>query len=371
MTGIAWSPLLNPPPYGASSYDALATRLGAALGAEGRDVVIVPGEAVVALEAVAREVGAAGGRILNIATSVYGRLFGDWLAAGGAEVTTIAPAVPGAPIELDTVRESFAAGDYDALAFTHGEAATGIVNPIVDLLALARRHEAVSIVDAVASVGAEPLDLGLDGADIVVIGPQKALGGPAAVSVALLTEAGWARLARPAGAPSFSSLSLLDIRRDWIATDRAAIPGTPHVLDLWALDACVAAIETEGAATLVDRHRRAAASARAGLLALGLEAWVDAAHASGLVTGALLPAGVDREAVIRAALDRYGVVIGSAPAGVDDRLVRILHTGRNASFAAVLSGVGALAGAIGVVGGDADPGAASAAVIAANAADRL
>lgn len=366
--GERWAVPLDPPPFPASRYERLGERIGGLLSVADQDVVLVPGEAIVALEAVAREAGASGRRIINVATSVYGRLFGEWLAAGGATVTTVSPDSAGRPVEAEAVRAALEATGAQAIAFVHGEAATGIVNPLAEILALAREHGAVTIVDAVASVGAEPLALDSGGPDITVIGPQKALGGPAGVSAVAVGPRGWELLTRPVGAPSFSSLSLLDIRRDWLDTDRTAIPGTPHAHDLWALETALDAVEAEGVAQRIARHRLAAAAARRGVEALGLELWVAAeGSASGLTTGALLPAGVERGAVVAAARERFGVVLAPGPVGVDERLVRIAHTGRNAAFPAVAAAVAALGGAIEAAGGEASTGAGAAAVARAYA----
>ncbi|MHC9043150.1 pyridoxal-phosphate-dependent aminotransferase family protein [Microbacterium saperdae] len=361
--GDDWAIPLDPTAFPATRYARLSDRLGAVLAVSDQDVVIVPGEAIVALEAVAREAGASGRRVLNIATSLYGRLFGEWLAAGGAPVTTVSPEVAGQPIDLETVRAAILRTDAEVVAVVHGEAATGILNPLTEIIALAREHGAVTIVDAVASVGGEPLALDTTNPDITVIGPQKSLGGPAGLSAVAVGPRGWELLTKPVGAASFSSLSLIDLRREWLGTGRTVIPGTPHAHDLWALEAALDAVENEGIPQRIARHRRAALAARRGIAALGLDLWVtDDARASALTTTALLPAGIDRAALVRTALDRFGVAIAAGPADVDGRLIRVSHIGRLASFTSVLAVVAGLGAAIGAQGGSADVGAAAAAV---------
>ncbi|GAA2224590.1 aminotransferase class V-fold PLP-dependent enzyme [Herbiconiux moechotypicola] len=343
----SWSPLLDPAAFSAARYDRLGHRIGALLGSTHHDIALVPGEAVVALEAVARELGGGGGRVLNVATSVYGHLFGQWLAAGGATVTTLTPSVPGQPIPLAEVTDALDNGPWAAIALVHGEAASGIVNPLAEILAAARSRGVPTVVDAVASVGAEPVLLGDEGPDILVIGAQKALGGPSGLAVAAVSETGWGLLARPAGAPSFSSLSLLDLKRDWLDTDRTAIPLTPITHDLWALEAAVADVEDEGLGMRVARHRAVARAVRAGLAGLGLRLWVDEEErSSGLTTAALLPDGVDRSTVLALARDRFGVVLGTGSSEVDPRLVKISHTGPRAAFVPAAGALAALAGAI-------------------------
>ena len=371
MTRLAPWPFAALPAFPAERYSALGERIGRVLGAEEHDVVLVPGEAIVALEAAAREAGGSRRRFLNVATSVYGRLFGDWLADAGGEVTTVSAAVAGQPVAIDEIRAALSAGRFDAISFVHGEAATGIVNPIADILAEARGHGLVAIVDAVASVGAEPLALGEDGPDIVVVGPQKGLRGPAGVSAVAINARGWSFLARPPRRASLSSLSLLDIRRDWIDSDRTAIPGTPAPHELWALDAALDAIEHEGIDVVVARHRLAARAARSGARALGIATWTDdEERSSGLTTGVLLPQDADRARVIALAQALFGVTLAVGPEGVDPRLVRIRHTAAEAAFEPVLAAVAALGGALVAAGADADIAAGAAAVVSVYAEAR-
>lgn len=368
--GPGWSVPLDPPAFPPARYERLGRRLAAVLDAAHHDVLIVPGEAVVALEAVAREAGASGAHFLNVATSVYGRLFGEWLASAGATVTTLEPSVAGRPITLEEVSDALTASGAAVLAFVHGEAATGILNPLAGILALARACGAVTIVDAVASVGAEPLHVADGGPDIVVIGPQKALGGPAGVSAVAIDEAGWGLLRRRPDAPAFSSLSLLDIRRDWLDTSRRVVPGTPHLHDLWALEAALDALEHETLPVRIARHRLASAAARAGIDGLGMTVWSDSDQtASGLTTAFLLPSGLDRGQIVHVARECFGVTLAEGPAGVDPRMLRISHIGRLAGFAPVLSSVIAAGASVRAAGGQIDLGAGTAAVAQAYASE--
>lgn len=345
-----WSPVLDAPSFPASRLDALATRIGRLVGADGQDTVIVPGEAIVALEAVALELGHKRQRVLNLATSHYGLLFDEWLRRNGASVTTIEPTRRGGAIDPAVVEAALRDGDFTALSLVHGEGATGIVNPLKRLLAIASASGVVTLVDAVASVGAEPIDVTALGADIVVVGPQKGWAGPSGVSAVVIGERGWAALERPAGATSLSSVSLLDLRRDWIDTDRTVIPGTPLTLELWALDEAVSRVEAEGPDALVTRHRTAAGATWQAIRALGLEPWAaDVASASGLVTGLLLPDGVDRAAILTATA-RYGAALTAGVGPVPANHVRLNHTGARAAFGPIVADLAALASALTAAG---------------------
>ncbi|MFB2607245.1 aminotransferase class V-fold PLP-dependent enzyme, partial [Rhizobium phaseoli] len=181
MSDLGWNPLHGVPSYPAERYAVLADRIGGILRSRG-DIVLVQAEAVVALEAAAVSLARPGLSALNLVTSPYGDWFGQWLRRGGATVRNLV-AEPGLPVEIDAVAKALDAGPHvDVLAVVHAESASGILNPLPEILTLARARGIVTVVDAVASVGGHQLEVDDLGIDIAVIGPQKALGGPAGVS---------------------------------------------------------------------------------------------------------------------------------------------------------------------------------------------
>jgi aspartate aminotransferase-like enzyme len=361
MFDLGWNPLLAAPSYPAERYAMLADRIGRILRCRG-DVVLVQAEAVVALEAVAASLARPGLSALNLVTSPYGGWFGQWLRRGGASVRNLV-AEPGLPIEIDAVAKALDADPHiDVLAVVHAESASGILNPLPEILALAHARGIATVVDAVASVGGHRLEVDDLGIDIAVIGPQKALGGPAGVSALSVSQRAW-DLVLKGGAPRDSILSLADLKR-WIDDGRRILPGTPAPLEFFALEAALDRIEAEGLENVIARHALAASATWAGLAALGAPAWVPAATASNLVTAVPLPEALEPASVIAAA-GRLGVelteAVGTAPA----HLVRLSHTGPRAAFQTVLSNVVGYGAALRQTGRPADIAAAAEAIAAA------
>jgi aspartate aminotransferase-like enzyme len=340
MPEARWSHLLDIPPYPAAGYARLADRIAALLGTE-NDVLLVQGEAILALEAVAASLGGPQVQALNIVTSPYGRWFGEWLRRGGAGVTDMA-AEPGHPMTLAAVSEALGRNPaINLIALVHAESATGILNPLPGIATLALDRDVLLVVDGVASVGGHEFDVDGLGIDIAVIGPQKALGGPSGVSAISVSGRAWELIERP-DALRRSSLSLLDLRENWLALGRGALPGMPSALEFHALEAALDRVDAEGLDTLIGRHARAAAATRAAVRALGLSPWADEDGASNLVTALRLPAGIDMDALLDNAASREA----GLSAGVGDGgrgLIRLNHTGQRASLALVLDNIRALA----------------------------
>ncbi|MBY5361470.1 alanine--glyoxylate aminotransferase family protein [Rhizobium leguminosarum] len=360
MSDLDWNPLHGVPSYPAERYAVLADRIGGILHSR-NDILLVQAEAVVALEAAAVSLARPGLSALNIITSPYGGWFGQWLRRGGAAVADIV-AEPGLPVEIERVAKALQTPKIDVLALVHAESASGILNPLPEILALARARGIVTVVDAVASVGGHGLDVDDLGIDIAVIGPQKALGGPVGLSALSVSGRAW-DLILSDGAPRDSILSLADLKT-WIDGGRRGLAGTPAPLEFFALETALDRIEAEGLENVVARHALAASATRAGLAALGARAWVPAAQASNLVTAVPLPEALAPAALIAAA-GQLGVElaegVGTAPVG----LVRLNHTGSRAAFQTVLSNVVAYGAALRQAGHPSDISAASEAITAA------
>lgn len=352
--------LLDLPPFPADRTGELADRIAALLGTS-NDVLIVQGEAIVALEAAATSLARPGLAALNIVTSPYGDWFGQWLARGGCALDNLV-AEGGQPIAFEQVEAALAEKSYDIVALVHAESASGILNPLPQIAAAAKRHGALVVVDAVASIGGHPVDVDALGIDIAVIGAQKALAGSAGLSALSVSPAAWDRILAP-GALTLSTLSLADLKRFWLDKGRGALPGMPSALELHALDAALTRVEREGLAALIARHRQAADATRTALLALGLAPFTAPDTASNLTTAAPLPAGISVAAML-AALASFDVGIAATVGAPAEHALRLNHTGLNANFAPVLTTVLALGQALRDLGHAANLDAASAAVFA-------
>ena len=358
-----FNPLLNPPAYPAERYAPLADRLKRLLGTS-NDVVFVQGEAIVALEAAAASLSRPGMVAVNIVTSPYGGYFGQWLERGGASITEIT-AQAGRPIGVDAVRAALSTlPRVDLVAIVHAETSSGMLNPLPEIAALAKAHGALLVVDAVASFGGHALDVDALGLDVCVTGPQKAIGGSAGLSMVSVSARAWDSMAK-AAARAPSTLSLLDLKHHWIEQGRGAVPGMPSALEFWALEAALDAVEAEGLDNRLARHALAAKATRAGLVAMGIEPWIDDDNeASALATAAPVPPGIDGDALIANAA-ALGVSLTAGYGAVRGRLVRLDHSGTRAAFPSVIATVIGYGAALARLGHPVDIGRAAAAIAAA------
>ncbi|MEV6553484.1 aminotransferase class V-fold PLP-dependent enzyme [Streptomyces sp. NPDC051597] len=358
-------PFLDLPPLTAARFAAIERRVAALLATE-QDVVITQGEALLPLEGCIRGAAHPGSTALNVVTGPYGQTFGDWLRDCGAHVVDLEVPFHTAVSAEQIDRALTEHPEIDFVSLVHAEAATGNTNPVAEIGEVVRRHGALFMLDAVASVAAEPLLPDAWGVDLCVIGAQKAMGGPAGVSAVSVSERAWARIAANPKAPRRSYLSLLDWKQRWIDGGRRALLHAPAQLEMLALEACVERIEAEGLDVVMARHARAAAATRAGASALGggLRPYVhDARDAAPVATTLRVPKGVDAsELVARALAADPSLPLIAGGGALAKEMVRVNHYGADATEEAVRGSLVALGAALGALGVAVDTEAALKAV---------
>ncbi|MFE2265823.1 pyridoxal-phosphate-dependent aminotransferase family protein [Streptomyces griseosporeus] len=342
-------PFLDLAPLSAARFASIEDRVARLLHT-GQDVLIMQGEALLPLEGAIRAAAGPGTTALNVITGPYGQTFGNWLRDCGAEVIDLAVPFHTA-VTAEQIRAALAERpEIDFVSLVHAEAATGNTNPVAEIGPVVREHGALFYLDAVASVGAEPVLVDAWGVDLCVIGAQKAMGGPAGVSAVSVSERAWARMAANPRAPRRSYLSLLDWKERWIDGGRTALPHAPAQLEMLALEACLERIEAQGLDAVMARHARAAAATRAGALALGggLEPYVhDAADAAPVATTLRAPAGTDAAELVARALESDPALPVSAGGGaLAKEMIRVNHYGPDATPATVRGALVALGQAL-------------------------
>lgn len=358
-------PFLDLSPLSAARFASVEDRVARLLGTR-QDVVIMQGEALLPLEGAIRGTAGPGTVALNVITGPYGQTFGDWLRDCGATVIDLAVPFHTA-VTAAQVREAFTEHpEIDFVSLVHAEAATGNTNPVAEIGEVVKERGALFYLDAVASVGAEPVLPDAWGVDLCVIGAQKATGGPAGVSAVSVSERAWARMAANPRAPRRSYLSLLDWKARWIDGGRAALPHAPAQLEMLALEACVERIEAQGLETVTRRHATAAAATRAGAVALGggLQPYVHrAAEAAPVATTLRVPAHlVASELVARALATDPALPLAAGGGALAEEMIRVNHYGADATRGAVRASLVGLGQALAEAGRDVDVTAALRAV---------
>jgi len=350
------------PAFGAL-YQRTAELLQQAFGTR-ESPVILPGEAVVGLEAAAASLIGPEDIVLNLVSGLYGRGYGAWAGRYAREVIEIEvpydSAVPASAV-ADVMRVR---PDITVVSVVHCETPTGTVNDLDAISAVAAEHDALLIVDAVSSFGGIRCDFTTWQAGLVVTAPQKCLGGTPGLSLLHVSEAAWARMEANPAAPRGSALSILDWRDAHLA-DRP-FPFTPPVTDIYGLHSCLEQYLSEGAEAVLRRHQAAARAARAGAEALGLTLWArDPLVRSDTVTAVRMPDEINEQDVRALARAGSGVMLSGGQGDLARIVLQIGHMGTGAFPLGAVIAVTALGRALRSLGARADIGAAVEAAVSA------
>lgn len=325
------------------------------------EIILMQGEAVLGLEAAARSVVQPGMACLNLVSGVFGKGFGYWLSAIGADLREI-------EVPYDQSIDPAAVEAYlDAhpeirmVSVVHCDTPSATINPVREIGPIARAHGAVTIVDAVSTFGGIELRPEEWQLDLVVAGPQKCLGGPPGMSLLAISEQAWAMIDANPGAPRGSFLSILDWREQWHGQGR--FPFTPSVSDLNGVDKAADLLLAEGLDASQARHARIAAACRAGVRGMGLRLWAASEEiAAACATAIAVPDGLTDIAVRDHVRSRYRVQLSAGQRA--GNLVRIGHMGANARPIFVVAGLAALGRSLLDMGAQLDLGAGLEAALA-------
>jgi alanine-glyoxylate transaminase / serine-glyoxylate transaminase / serine-pyruvate transaminase len=265
--------------------------------------------------------------VLVVGAGVFGGRIEDVARAAGLEVERAATE-PRRPVDVEAVRARLARSPrVRALCVVHHETDLGLINPLRELCAVAREHGALTIVDAIASLGGVELRMDEWGVDVAVSVANKCLAGPIGVAPVAVGAGGWAaaRDGRPRNPGWYLSF---DTWRDAVGDDSIhPHPTTVPANNTRALDVALSAVLAEGLPALQARHAAAARRVREGMRELGFELLVDDDAASPVTTAVLARDGMDVAHFQHWLHSRHGLILGGGLGPWRGRIFRVGHMG--------------------------------------------
>lgn len=284
--------------------DDVRARLGRVFGApEGSIAAPVSGTGTSGMETVVANLTEPGTRVLVIVTGYFGDRFAQMFTRYGATVESL-QVEWGAAVTPARVRAALASARFDIVAAVHVETSTGVVNPIAEIGAIAREHDALFVVDAVTSIGAMPFDATADRVDACYTCSQKGLGAPSGLAPVLFTPRALAR--RVTCRSFYFDLSLLEAY--WIGRKYHHTMSAPL---LWALHAALVDVETEGLSARWQRHHSNHLRLAGGLDRIGWSLLPAVADRAWSLNAIQVPHGVDEAAARKRLLTERRIEIGA------------------------------------------------------------
>ena len=304
--------------------DDVRERLGRVFrAAEGSFAFAVSGTGTSGMETTVANLVKEGTRATVVVTGYFGDRLAQMCERYGATVTRL-NVEWGKSCDPDALRAQLKATPADVVAMVHAETSTGVVNEIRELAAIARGHGALTIVDAVTSLGGMPLDVGAWDIDAAYSCTQKCLGGPAGLAPVVF---GPRALEKRVKCRSFYfDLSLLEdywLRRKYHHTMSSTL--------VYALYEGLSLVEEEGLDERWARHERNHRALVTSLAALGLSMLPAEPDRLWTLNAVRVPEGVDDAAARMHLLDEFNMEIGAGLGPLAGKIWRVGLMGASSS----------------------------------------
>jgi len=231
-------------------------------------------------------------------------------------------------VQADIIEERLrldSAHRIKGVCVVHNETSTGVTSDIASVRRAidAAKHPALLMVDTISGLASADYRHDEWGVDVTIGGSQKGLMLPPgigfnALSPRALEAAKAARLPRSYWAWD----EIVEMNKDgyW--------PYTPNTNLLYGLSESLDMIRAEGLDNVFARHERWAKGVRAAVDAWGLPIQcVEPEVYSPVLTGVILPSGVDADAVRRLIYERFDLSLGTGLGKLKGRMFRIGHLG--------------------------------------------
>lgn len=323
--------------------DDVRARLGRVFGAaDNAFSLAISGTGTAGMEAAVANLVAPGMRAAVIVNGYFGDRLAHMIGAYGAEVIPV-EGEWGRACDPSALERMLRASTIDLVGVVHAETSTGVLNPVQDVLTLAGSAGALSIVDAVTSLGAVPLRTQEWGIDACYSCTQKGLGAPS--GLAPLTFSPRAKERRVSSRSFYFDLALLEdywVRRKYHHTISAPL--------VYALREALAAVEEEGLDGRWNRHHSNHLALVAGLDALGLHLLPAAGERLWTLNAVRVPDGIDEADVRRRLLEGHGIEIGAGLGPLAGRIWRVGLMGAGSTIDNVVRFLTALEAVLGEAG---------------------
>jgi len=213
--------------------------------------------------------------------------------------------------------------DLKAIAVVYNETSTGItMRGLKEFGTIARKHDALYIVDAISILGGDELPTDSWGVDLCVTGSQKCLACPPGLALISVSERAWQAIeATKSRAYYFNLLEMREFQK------RSETPFTPALSLFFALDEALAMLREEGPENRIKRHRRCAQDFYSGIEGLELELFADERWRSSTVIAVKNPAGIADKDIRDLMRESYGVVIAGGMGKLKGAMFRIGNMG--------------------------------------------
>ncbi|MGH7298571.1 MAG: pyridoxal-phosphate-dependent aminotransferase family protein [Polyangiaceae bacterium] len=220
------------------------------------------------------------------------------------------------------VEKHLASGKYDAVAIVHSETSTGVLDPLAEICAVAKKFDGVQVlVDAVSSLTTVPIDVDALGIDVCLASVQKGFALPPGLTVFTVSERALERTKTVADRGYYFAF-------DAIAQSAAKdeTPSTPAISQLFALRKQIERMKAETLERRFARHRDMAMRVRGWAAERGFQLFPEAGFETFGLTCIANTRSIDVKAMAAHAGEK-GFALDQGYGKLKGKTFRIAHMG--------------------------------------------
>ena len=279
-----------------------------------------------------------GDRVLVGVTGYFGERLAEIARRCGGEVSRV-EVVWGDMLDPGAVRDAIRETRPKVVCMVHAETSTGVYQDLAGVADAAHEAGALLVVDAVTSLGGQPLRVDDWGIDVCYSGSQKCLGAPSGLAPITFSDRALERIRERKTPVKSFYLDALLLEKYW---DDRQYHHTISAPLIYALHEALGLLHAEGLEARWDRHRHNHEALRAGIEALGLKYLPEEKHGLWPLNAVLVPDGLDEMVIRQALLKEHSIEIGGGLGPLKGKLLRIGLMGYGAQQIFVLQLLAAL-----------------------------
>ena len=280
------------------------------------EVVVLSGSGTAGMEAAVGGIIGKGEKVVTVTNGKFGERFTELGDRYGSIVPLDFPW--GTPFDLARIEAALDDG-AKAITMVHNETSVGIVNPAREIGKLARKYDAVFIVDGISSVGGNEFLTDEWGIDIAITGSQKCLAVPPGLAMVAVSKRAMDLLEEGKGG------YYTDLKAHLKKASKNQTPYTPAVSLFFALQEALKMAAEEGFPERRARMAALAGGVRAAASALDIQLFPQVnEHTtySNTVTAMKMPSGIS-DSQLRGGMRKRGVVVSGGQEGLKGKIFRI------------------------------------------------
>ncbi len=269
-----------------------------------------------------------GDQVAVVVKGVFGTRMVDCASRLGADVIPI-EAEWGRAVQPEAVDKALRGRKPKIFAVVHAETSTGVLQPLPEIISLAKARGALIVLDCVTSLGGVEVKLDAWGIDAAFSGTQKCLSCPPGLAPLSFNDRAVAKVrARKTKVPSWY-LDLTMVSDYWGAERK--YHHTAPVNMIYALREALRIVLEEGLEARFARHWLHHRALVAGIEAMGLRMKVPPEERLATLNLVVIPEGADDLTTRRALLAQFGLEIGAGLGPLAGKVWRVGLQGHSAT----------------------------------------